>query len=59
MHLHPICACASVVELERIKRASFSREGPNKELQAKTESEADYKATLELLQLKPLYVLLC
>ena len=58
-HLHLVCACASVVEPERIRRASFSREGPNEELQAKIESEADYKATLELPQLKPVYVLLC
>ena len=59
MHLRLVCVCASVVEPERTRRALFSREGPNKELQTKTESEVDYKATLELPQLKPVYVLLC
>ena len=57
--MRPICTCASVVKPERTRRVSLSQEGPNEELQAKTESEADYKATLELPQLKPVYVLLC
>ena len=50
MHLRPVCACTCLEEPERTGRASFSREGPNEELKAKSESEADYKATLELLR---------